>query len=191
MKLRKTLAAAGALAIAGSLVAIQPSTAAPGDTAVTFVVSAGGLSIAAQPTADLSAAAVAAGGTLAATIGDTTVTDTRGALAQLWTVTATSAGFTTPDNGGGTIAATQACMFSGAAGTDTSSVFVPTVDCSPTAAAGTNLSGAGMTVGTSIATSLLGVIGSNAVTYNPTLKVVVPANAKPGTYTGTVSQTVA
>ncbi|WP_062430458.1 hypothetical protein [Herbidospora daliensis] len=159
---------------------VAPAHAA--DTIVTFTITGGALTISAPASVNLGN--TAAGATLQGTIGPVTVSDLRGTLLGTWTASVTSTDFTT---GGGTanetIAKANAAYASGPA-TSTSGVgtFVPgqlTVLLAQPLSA---------TVTAFTATAL---IGNNTVTWNPTLRVTIPNSAVVGTYTGTVTHSVA
>ena len=90
--MRKRLALALSLASAGSMVLL----AAPADAAqgVTFTLTAGALNV--SDPADTSLGSVATGtASVSSTLGNTSVTDNRGALLGTWTASVTSTDFTT------------------------------------------------------------------------------------------------
>ncbi|MEV6862025.1 hypothetical protein AB0M44_13615 [Streptosporangium subroseum] len=169
------MAAAAALAAAFAL----PAAAAPtGDTIVTFEITAGTLDITVPATADLGA--VAAGATsVSGQLGAVTVTDTRGALDATWTATVSSTSFTT---GGATAAETipaSAVTYTPGAATATSgtATFTP---------------GTAADLATPItAFSATAIVGNNSATWNPTITVALPPAAVAGTYTGTITHSVA
>lgn len=175
-----------ALTIAGTAALALVPAAANASTSVTFTVSSGTLSIA-EPSAQAnlgSATATALGTTVSGALGSTTVTDNRGSLAG-WTVTMTGSDFSdgatpTPD----TIAANQAVAWVSSVPTPTSGVAVVSTTYL-TAATGLTLTTSGQTFMTATTT------GSNVVSYNPNLQVTIPSTAVAGTYTGTITQTVA
>ena len=190
MKLRKTLAAAGALAIAGGLTVVSSpaqaacdTTANPnceGSTSVEFTVSAGGLAIStpAGPVtlAKLGGGAILPGDTVEASLGNTTVTDSRGGLTANWSSYARSAGFV---NGTDTIEASKATI-STLTGTVTAALGGAVyTTAGPVALATTDVETGDM---------VLTVLGSQSTTFNPTLSVAIPADAITGKYSGTVVQ---
>lgn len=176
---------AAALTLAG-LAAISPAQAAPGDTTVTFNITAaagGGLSISVPASASLGSGHP--GDVVSGALGTVTVSDTRAALVATWTATVSSSNFTT---GGGTagetIAKSNVSYFSGLT---------------------TTVSGLNLTIGTlqlgalnaialpapATAVAVSVGVGSNVVSWNPTVLVTVPGTAVAGTYTGTVTHSVA
>lgn len=185
MKLRTTIAAAAALAIAGSATFL-PGAAQAGDTSVTFEVDSGSLSISVPSAATIGGSSLTdalAGATVTGTLGSTTVSDTRGALAAAaWTITASMANDFVHSGGTATIAKGQASMYSGLA-TATSGIvtFTGTTAVNPV-----TMSTTGGALGSATLAS-----GSHSVTYDPTLSISIPGNATPGSYTGSVTQTVA
>jgi hypothetical protein len=173
--------------VAGVGVAVAASSVAPAhaeDTDVTFeLTAAGGLSISAPATADLGSAATNAGA-LSGSLGTVTVTDERGALLATWTAAVSSTDFTT---GGGTeaetIAASDVSYWSGLA-TATSGTVVA-VPGQLTALLAQDLGTARTAFSTTAA------VGNNSVSWNPTVVVAVPAAAVVGTYSGTITHSVA
>ncbi|WP_062346815.1 hypothetical protein [Herbidospora yilanensis] len=159
---------------------VAPAQAA--DTTVTFTIQGGALTISAP--ASINLGNTASGATLQGTIGPVTVTDLRATLLGSWTAHVSSTDFTT---GGGTanetIPKTDAAYASGAA-TSTTGVgtFVPGQLTVPLAAPLT---------GQVTAFSATALVGNNTVTWNPTLRVTIPNSAVAGTYTGTVTHSIA
>jgi hypothetical protein len=161
-----------------------PAAAAPttGDTTVTFTVTAGALSITVPASVDLGSGA--AGTQITGNMGPVTVTDARAALVATWTATVSSTDFTT---GGGTPAETiskaNVSYWSGPATSTTGTgVFTP--------GQLTALLAQSLSVPRTAFTLTAGV-GDNSATWNPGLIVNVPAAAVAGTYTGTVTHSVA
>jgi hypothetical protein len=175
-KMRIALAAATFAVIATAL----PARAA--DTTTTFSLAAGALSISAPASRDLGAGS--AGAALSSQLGVVTVTDNRGALLGTWTATVSSTNFTT---GGATanetIDKSQVTYWSGAAtATSGTAAFTP----------GQPLAANAQALGVSrTAFSATGVVGNGSATWNPTITVNVPAAAVAGTYTGTITHSVA
>ena len=180
MKLRKTLAAAGALAIAGGTFAMQPSSAAVDSTTVTFSIDAGELTIDAPASVDLDgggALELLSGVTNEVTgqIGTTTVSDTRGGLALGgWAIYAQMAdGFS---NGTTTIPVANVTVDSGVV-TGTNVVVTPVVG------------GAALVEDTDVEIAAAAVtLGSHSATYDPSIAITVPADATPGNYSGDLIQ---
>ena len=157
--------------------------AAADTTTTTFTLSGGALSISVPASKNLGSAATGAS-TLSSQLGTVTVTDERGALAGSWTATVASTDFTT---GGATtdetVAKSSVTYWSGAAtSTSGTAVRVPGQATSANAQA----------LGSSrTAFSATGVIGNNTTAWNPTLTVNIPSAAVAGTYSGTVTHSVA
>ena len=153
--------------------------ATTGTTTTTFTLTGGSISITVpSTTVNLGSVSVAAG-SVTGQLGTITVNDNRGLLNGGWTGTVSLSHFTT---GGQTAAATNVSYWSGAA-TATSGV-------------GT-LVGSELTSGAAVAinaaqTAFTGgsLIGNNSASWNPTL-ITIPSEAVVGTYTGTVTHTVA
>jgi hypothetical protein len=127
---------------------------------------------------------VSPGGTTSAQLGTVTVNDFRGTAAASWTVMVTATTFVT---GGGTAAETipltQITYWSGPATASTGTgTFTPG---QASAAAAVNLTvprtAFSLTAGSSV----------NSASWNPALSVSVPAAALAGTYTATITHSVA
>lgn len=175
----------GAAALVAAIGSTAPAVAAPtGGATVTFALSAGALNITVPATADLGAGN--AGVAFSGQIGPVAVTDDRGLLLSTWTVSVTSTNFVT---GGGTapetIAATDISYWSGPA-TATTGLGVPV----PGQLTGILAAPLSTTTPVTAFAKLVGV-GNNSTTWNPTLVVTPPAAAVAGTYTGTVTHSVA
>src|SRR2546423_5485542 len=184
MKVRSTIVAAvasTALATA-ALVGLAPAAGAA-DTTTTFTLTGGALSISAPASKALGSAATGSA-TVSAQLGTTTVTDARGALLGSWTGSVASTDFTT---GGATanetIAKADADYWSGAATSATGvGAFTP----------GQLLVANKVTLAASrTAFSAASVVGNNTVAWNPTVIINVPAAAVAGTYSGTITHSVA
>jgi hypothetical protein len=148
--------------------------AGPGDpsTTVTFTVTAGALSMTVPATATLGSGAP--GTTITAAIGSCTVSDLRALAAASWTVTAAETNFA---NGANTVPATAATYTPGTVTT------TGTITATPST----------VTLSNSAQTVVAGTagVGNNTASWNPTIGVAVPASAVGGTYTGTLTQSVA
>lgn len=172
-----------------TVLAVAAAPASADDTAVTFAVAAGQLSIDNDnASVDLgTATASLLGTTVSGSLGTTTVSDNR-ASTVAYMVATSSTNFvddkgtladTTDDL---TIAANQATLYHS----------VPTV-VSGVATVGTtsHLAAAPLTLATTAQNFLEMVpVGSNQVTYSPTLTVTIAEGALAGSYDGTVTQTV-
>jgi len=148
------------------LLAPEPAHAASGSTTATFTISGGVLSIS-VPASTVNLGTVAAGSlTASGQLGDTSVSDQRGGIAETWTLTASSTSFTT---GGASAAET-----------------VTNSNVSYLAGAGTvtpALAGAFTPVPTSVtlgspatAGAFLGTTGVSTTHWNPTISFVLSAN---------------
>jgi len=180
---------AGLTALVGAtllLVALPgiASAATTGTTTTTFTLTGGSLSITVPgTTVNLGSVSVAAS-SVTGQLGTVTVSDGRGLLSGSWTSTALSSKFTT---GGATAAetilATNVSYWSGAA-TATSGVGT---------LLGSQLTSGLAVVISAAQTAFTGgsLVGNNSASWNPTLVVAIPAAAVVGTYTGTVTHTVA
>jgi len=176
-----------ALAAATLLLVALPglaSAATTGTTTTTFTLTGGAMSITVpSTTVNLGSVSVSAS-SLTGQLGSVTVTDGRGLLSGSWTSTASSSKFTTgAATAAETVAATNVSYWSGAAtatsglgtllGSQLTSGLAVVVNAAQTAFTGGSL------------------VGNNSASWNPTLIVTIPAAAVVGTYTGTVTHTVA
>ncbi|MFI9320139.1 hypothetical protein ACIGXI_10205 [Kitasatospora aureofaciens] len=162
-------------AAAAALVVVQPGPAgAAGDpsTTETFTVTSGALTLTVPASANLGSGAP--GTVISAPIGPCTVTDDRALLSASWTVTAAETDFV---NGTATIPATNATYTVGSVTTTGTITVTPT---------NVTLSNTAQTVLTGTAG-----VGDNTASWDPTISVNVPAGAVGGTYTGTLTQSVA
>lgn len=182
LKRIRCLAAAG-LVLAAGAVAGPAGAVTSGDTTTTFVVSGGALSIT-VPASTVTLGTAAPGGTITSQLGAVQVTDLRALLTAAWGATVTSTSFTT---GGGTPAETvpntAVAYWSGIATATTG-----TATFTPGEAAANNAVALGAS---QPAYSASAGVGDNSATWNPTLIVSVPAQAVAGTYSGTVTHSVA
>ncbi|MFD6567302.1 hypothetical protein [Micromonospora profundi] len=184
MRTAKTcLAAAAAAAMVGFLA--TPAAAAPSDTTdTTFEVLAGTLDVVTPPTADLGSGAP--GGTITGQLGSVTVDDSRAADDASWTATVTATVFQTGTSSPPeTVDPEEIDYWSGAATATTGTgTFTP-----GQATAGDAAPLSSVTPLTAFTHS--GGTGGNTATWNPTLVVNVPLDSIAGTYTGTVTHSVA
>lgn len=167
--------------LAAGLTAL-PAEAA--DSTTTFeLTTAGGLSISAPGSKSLGSAATNAG-TLSTQLGTVTVTDERGVLSGTWTASVSGTDFTTGTaTADETIAKAGISYWSGAA-TASSGTMV--------AVPGQLTSLNAVTLGASgTAFSATGVIGNVSLSFSPTIVVNIPSDAVVGTYTGTITHSVA
>jgi hypothetical protein len=173
-----TIALAAGLVVGG--VAGPAQAATTGDTTATFTITAGALAITVPGSATLSTVATGAG-TSSGQLGNVTVADTRGALVNSWTATIDSTTFVR-DGGTATsnetVAVDQIAYSSGASTAHTGlGAFVP----------GTLINGT--LPGTGGAHT--GFAGNSSTTWNPTLTLTLLSSQVAGTYTGTVTHSVA
>lgn len=162
---------------AGSvLIAAAVASAAPGDTTVTFINAGGSVAITVPGSASLSSTTAVVGGTATGNLGTVSISDTRIPAVSSWTVSASSTAFT--GSLGGTIANTAVSITAG----------------SVTGSAGLSFTQNATPHVLSSAQSVVVAAGSSTnatASFNPTLSVTVGAASTPGTYTGTVTETVA
>ncbi|WP_326822131.1 ice-binding family protein [Streptosporangium sp. NBC_01756] len=144
----------------------------------TITRSAGPLSISAPETANLGSATASADD-ISARLGGVTVTDARGNPSAAWIATVSSTDFTT---GGATASET---------------IAKGSVDYSPGAATSTT-GDATFTPGTAgdlgsarVAFSASNGTGNNSATWNPMITVTLPVGVRAGTYTATITHSVA
>jgi hypothetical protein len=181
----KTLRAVLTSLVGASLLLVAlPGVAGAATTTTTFTLNGGALNITAPGTTVNLGSASTSAGSLSAQLGTVSVTDNRGLLNGGWTSTVSSSHFTT---GAGTAAetinATNVSYWSGAAtassglgtllGSQLTSLLAVVINSAQTAFTGGSL------------------IGNNSASWNPTVVITIPAAAVVGTYTGTVTHTVA
>jgi len=182
LKLGKSLlaSAVGLAALAG-----MASPAQAADTTATFTLTAGGgLAITAPASSALGSAATGAAATTPTQMGNIVVSDSRGALLGSWTASVSSSDFTTGTaSAAETIGKANADYWSGASISPTgTAVLVP----------GQLLAANKVTFAASrTAFSASAVVGNGTTTWNPTVSVNIPGAAVAGTYTGTITHSVA
>lgn len=182
---RRLAVVLGAAALVAAVSAAPANAAQTGSTTVTFAITAGALNITVPATANLGAGT--AGQNISGQLGPVQVVDARGNLVAAWTTTVTSTAFTT---GGATSAETipvSAVKYWSGPSTSTTGIGVFTPGQLTAALAATLTS----TAPGPTAFSLTLGVGNNTATWNPTLIVAAPAAAVAGTYTGTVTHSVA
>ena len=177
-------------AFAGTHVARESHHASAGDaragfdpdTAVTFTVNSGELTMTAPTAADLGSGTGSQTGlpgtSISGNLGTVTVTDDRAALDAVWTATASATSFTT--------------------GTATTAETIPATDLDYAPGTITVISGTVTTDGLPITMSnaaqpvvdATNIEGDNQVSWNPLITVHIPANAVTGEYSGTISESV-
>jgi hypothetical protein len=182
MQRRLRIAAAAlatALMTAGGMGVLAPAANAAnsGSTTATFSVTGGTLGIS-VPASTVSLGSTAAGTlNVAGALGNTTVSDQRGALTATWTVTVSSTDFVT---GGAstneTVTKSNVAYSAGLASGSGSGAFTPGV-IATLASPGTGAAWAG--------------VGVNTQTWNPTMSFTLLPSQVTGTYTGSITQSVA
>jgi len=181
--MRSTLTAV-AMALGIVAGAALPAAADPTDDSITtFAITAGSLNVTVPASKDLGSGTTGAN-TISAQLGTITIADTRGALLGTWTTTVSSSDFVT---GGGTaaetISAAAVTYWSGPA-TASSGVATRTPGQANAAAAQTL-----DTPRTAFSATL--ITGNNSTSWNPTVTVNVPSAVVAGSYTGTITHSVA
>jgi hypothetical protein len=193
VNMRKTLAGAAALAVAGGLVAATPGHAADGTTVATFEIKAGALAIT-VPTGttdtpkNLGQVSIGTA-VFAPSLGDVTVSDSRTNLATAWTATVKSTDFVTDDGGAAnekvlaseiSYVALPGLSVAGVTGTGTGTFTGGTVASLDAESAAAELRMAGKWVGT----------GANDVKWTPTVTFSGLDNNVAGIYKGTITHSV-
>jgi hypothetical protein len=165
-----------------SITVTVTATTGTAPSAPVTVEPVGFLSISVPSSAALPAATP--GTTDSGQLGAATVTDNRALGSASWTATVTGTAFVSGSGTGQqTIPLAQVSYWSGpATATSGSGTFTPGQ------AAATNA--VNLTAGR-VAFSLTGGSGVNSASWNPTLSVQVPAGAVAGTYTATITESVA
>jgi hypothetical protein len=174
----------GAVGVAMAVTALPAAAAPTADTVTTFAVTAGTLDIVAPATAALGSGAP--GTDINGALGVVTVTDGRASADASWAVSVTSTVYQT---GGGsppeTVLASEVDYWSGmATATTGDGTFTP---AQANAAAAQPLDN----VVPLPAFTHVGGTGNNSASWNPGIVVHVPLDSQGGTYTGTVTHSVA
>ncbi|HEV2890727.1 MAG TPA: hypothetical protein VGX28_10155 [Frankiaceae bacterium] len=178
--MRKRLAVALSLASAGSMVVL----AAPADAGqgVTFTLTAGALQV--SDPADKALGTVATGtASITSTLGNTTVTDNRGALLGTWTASVAGTDFTTGlGTADETITKDNVSYYSGVATASSGTAVRVPGQATPLTSQALSAS--------RTAFSATGVVGNNSTTWVPTVVVTIPSDSVAGTYSGTITHSV-
>ena len=181
-------AALAGLALASVIASASPASAAgsSGGTTVTFSISSGGLSISVPDSVSLGSGSP--GSVVSKQLGNVVVTDNRANLVSTWTASVATTDFKT---GGGTapetITNSALSYFSGPATTTGLGLTLGGLQLG-------SVNALGLPATASPALSVVALsagVGNNTATWNPTLLVAVPSSAVAGTYTGTVTHSVA
>jgi hypothetical protein len=171
VNLRKHLVTAAAAATALLAGTALPASAV--DTTTTFTLTGGDLALSVQATATLTDAPATVGvSAITGSLGAATVTDARGGVAG-WIVSGLSSVFTGPGPSNST------------------SVQYSTLVVTEAGTASVALAAADTDIG--VVTPLLtatAVSGNNTADWNPALKVNMPAGARAGAYSGTVTTSI-
>ena len=174
-----TIALAAGLVVGG--VAGQAQAATTGNTTATFTITAGALAIT-VPSSTVALGTVNTGaGSVSGQLGGVTVDDARGALLNTWTATVSTTTFVLPGatpTADETVAKSAIAYSSGASTAHTGlGAFVPGVlpDLSSAGTAGTHA----------------GAAGNSSTTWSPTLTFTLLSSQVAGTYSGTITHSVA
>lgn len=177
----KLAAASGGKASFTRAVVDTVETSGSNSTQISVIPTTGTPSISLPSTAALGSAAP--GGTVSAAVGSVTVSDGRGLATSTWTATVSATSFTT---GGGTAAETittsNVSYWSGPATSTNGTV---------TASPGQSDASARQTLGSSRSAFASTGNGNSSTSWSPTVVITIPAAAVAGTYTGTVTHSVA
>ncbi|MFI6449496.1 hypothetical protein [Kitasatospora sp. NPDC050543] len=177
----KLVATSGGKASFTRAVVDTVETSGSNSSQLSIIPNTGTLSISLPTTAGLGSAAP--GGTVSAALGSVTVSDGRGLATSTWTATVSATNFTT---GGATSAETittsNASYWSGPATNMTGTV---------TASPGQSDASAKQSLSSSRSAFTSTGNGNSSTTWSPTVVITVPAAGVAGTYTGTVTHSVA
>ena len=173
---------AGVIALGAVAVAPIAAQAGTGPTSTTFKVSGGALNISTPDSANLGTATIGAAN-VSGSLGTVTVTDQRASLSLAsWTTSVTSSAFVT--GGAGTNETIPATAVGYNPGLQTAStgvgVFAPGV-----------LTALGNISTPQPAFTAVAEVGATSVSWNPTITVTLPSAVVAGTYTGTITHSVA
>lgn len=190
MRNRKlTTLALAATAVTGVLVIAPAASAAALDSAgvtTTFTVTGGALSIAsAATTANLgSSTSTVTGTTVTGALPKVTISDTRASLLG-WTSKIASTDFSDGATPAHTVVASKAVAYVPAGSG-------PTLESGSAVATTTALAaGTGVPLGTTAATLVSATtVGSNQVSYTPTVQVTIDSTVLAATYSGTITHSV-
>jgi hypothetical protein len=171
--------AAAAAAAATAVVPAAPALAAgTGSTTTTFTISTGTLSISVPATANLGT--VASGSNhVSSLLGDVQVTDLRAALSGSWTTTVSSTSFVTGTGTGAETVPSSAVTYDPGALIDSSGTGTFTPGTPGTLAA------------PRVAFTATSEVGDTVATWDPQITIAIPPGAVNGTYTGTITHSVA
>lgn len=167
------------LVVGGLLGAAPAHAATTGGTDTTFAITAGGLSIT-VPASKAFAGVSTGASSVSGQLGAVAVADSRGLLVNSWTATVNTTTFVTgTSTANETVAKTNVAYASGAtSSTSGLGTFVPTLI--PTAV-GTGVTGASWT----------GAAGNSTASWDPTMTFTLLSSQVAGTYSGTITHSVA
>jgi hypothetical protein len=152
----------------------------PGGTSTTLGVTGGDLTITTQDTADVGL--VAAGQTsTSGQLGNVTVSDMRAAEGGEWSASVVSSDFTTDVGGPGEVIAASAITYTPGSSVSHSGDATFTVGDAATMSNDTPVT----------AYSASDEVGVASITWDPTVDFALPSNVVAGTYTGTITHSVA
>lgn len=181
LKTKLTAAAVTTGLAVGGLLGAAPAQASShtGGTSTTFAINAGGLSInvpASKAVASVNTGAANASGQL----GAVTVTDNRGLLVNSWSATVNTTAFVTGTSSTNeTVTQSNVAYASGVSNSTTGlGTFVPTLTPNTV---GTGVTGASWT----------GAAGNSSASWDPTLTFTLLSSQVAGTYSGTITHSVA
>jgi hypothetical protein len=179
MKTVSSLIAAASIAMVG-LGTTAAHAANTGNTTTTFSLTAGTLDITVPATATLGSTTTGAASLANQALGAVTVTDGQGSLVSGWTATVASTDFVTGGSTANEKVVKANVAYTAGAGTallGQVGAFVPATPGTALAAATT----AGTWTG----------VGNNTVTWNPSVTFTLIPSQVAGTYTGTITHSVA
>jgi hypothetical protein len=168
-------------AVAAGLVGVLAGPASAGTTATTFTVTgnASGLTVSNPASASAIATAAAGATTASGSLGNITVTDPRGSLAATWTATVSATDFTTGTATSNETVAKGSITYSSGVGT------------AAVGQVGAMVPSVGVSLASSATAATWAGVGNNTVTWNPTLTFALQASQVAGTYSGTITHSVA
>jgi hypothetical protein len=180
VSLKTKLVASAAAGLALATLAAGPAMAdSTGDTDTSFTLTGAGLEVSVPSAATISASTFIGITSLSGQLGDVTVTDDRGGLLHSVTATVSATDFTTGTAGDHEVITKDKVTYSSGLASDSTGV-------------GLGVPSGIVTLGSSqTAFSWTGVVGSQSATWDPTITVDVPVDVVAGTYTGTITHSVA
>lgn len=178
--MRRTWKPVAVIAAAALTMGLTTTTAHSETTDATFTLTAAGALGISVPASTVNLGSTTSGSvTFAPRLGDVTVTDDRNLLVAEWTATATGSHFDLQ----GTSATPSTDPDQRVLSSAVTYTAVPTVTGSGTATATAGTLGLGSTV-------VFAGVGSNQVTWNPTLTMTLLSTQLAGTYKGTITHSV-